>query len=255
MTTEKQLEKQMTKRNVNNSLVMIGGESSSGKSASLRNLRDPEGVAFLNCESGKELPFANSFNERIILKPKQVPDTVRAAEKSDRCHTIIIDTMTFLMDMYETQKVLTADDTRKAWLGYQQFWKSFMAKEVAASTKNILILAHTAQVHNESAMRVDHCVQVKGSLMTRGIESFFCNVITAKRLPVDALEDYQNDNLIITDEEKIVGYKYVFQTKLTKETVHERIRGPLGLWDTNETYIDNDAQFVLDRLHEYYNPV
>lgn len=38
----------------------------------------------------------------------------------------------------------------------------------------------------------------------------------------------------------------------SKATVGERLRGPLGLWDVNETFIDNNMQLVLDRLKEYY---
>ena len=51
----------------------------------------------------------------------------------------------------------------------------------------------------------------------------------------------------------VVSYKYCFQTKLTRETVGERIRGPMGMWDTNETFIDNNIQLVMNRLHEYYD--
>lgn len=36
---------------MNDNLVLIGGESAAGKTASLRNLKDPEGVMYLNCES------------------------------------------------------------------------------------------------------------------------------------------------------------------------------------------------------------
>lgn len=37
---------------VNDHLVLICGTSGSGKSASLRNIPNPEGVIYLNCESG-----------------------------------------------------------------------------------------------------------------------------------------------------------------------------------------------------------
>lgn len=36
----------------NDHLVLIGGKSGGGKSASLRNLPEPEGVLYLNCEAG-----------------------------------------------------------------------------------------------------------------------------------------------------------------------------------------------------------
>lgn len=37
---------------VNDNLVLIAGKSSTGKSASLMGLENPEGVMYLNCESG-----------------------------------------------------------------------------------------------------------------------------------------------------------------------------------------------------------
>jgi len=36
---------------MNDHLVLISGKSAGGKSASLMNLRNPEGVMYLNCEN------------------------------------------------------------------------------------------------------------------------------------------------------------------------------------------------------------
>jgi RNase adaptor protein for sRNA GlmZ degradation len=36
----------------NDHLVLIGGKSAAGKSASLMKLENPEGVLYLNCEAG-----------------------------------------------------------------------------------------------------------------------------------------------------------------------------------------------------------
>lgn len=58
--------------------------------------------------------------------------------------------------------------------------------------------------------------------------------------------------LNITPEEVALGFKYVFQTKITKDTINERLRGPLGLFDTKETFVDNNMQQVLDHLKKYY---
>lgn len=67
------------------------------------------------------------------------------------------------------------------------------------------------------------------------------------------LKDYKNSLLVITPEEEALGYKYVFQTRLTKETVNERIRGPLSMWTQQETFIDNNLQNVIDKLQNYYS--
>jgi len=95
-------------------------------------------------------------------------------------------------------------------------------------------------------------VPIKGALKNNGIESYFSAVVSAKKMTLKALDGYENDLLTLTPEDEALGFKYVFQTKLTKETVGERIRAPMGLWSTAETYIDNDMQLVMHRLHEYY---
>ena len=66
------------------------------------------------------------------------------------------------------------------------------------------------------------------------------------------LEAYPNDLLKVTLREESLGFKYVFQTQITKDTVQERMRSPMGLFTDAETFIDNDAALVLKRLNEYY---
>ena len=125
-----------------------------------------------------------------------------------------------------------------------------MQQYVSRSTKNVIILAHTSDVVNEDSV-METLVKFKGSVMNTGVESYFSTVISTKKVPISKLE--KNDLLNITEEEEALGYKHVFQTKLTKDTSNERIRSSFGMWDKNETYIDNDVQLVLDRLHEYYD--
>jgi hypothetical protein len=127
-----------------------------------------------------------------------------------------------------------------------------MSHYVANSTKNIIVLAHTSDIMNESEMAMETMVKVKGSVMNQGVESFFSTVISTKKVPIKTLEKYSNSNLNITEEDRALGFKYVFQTRLTKDTVNERMRAPLGMWETSETFIDNNVQSVINRLHQYY---
>lgn len=80
----------------------------------------------------------------------------------------------------------------------------------------------------------------------------FSTVVSTKKVPLRDLKEYENDLLTITDEDEAVGFKYVYQTKITKKTTGERVRSSLGMWDRKETYIDNNSQHLLDRLNEYY---
>lgn len=237
---------------MNRNLVLVSGKSASGKSASLRNLKDQPGVVYLSCESGKELPFPNKFKQIVITDPRTVYDAFLQAEEKDDIHTIVVDTLTFLMDMVESQMVLTASDRRSAWADYAQYFKQLMQLYVAQSTKNVIFLAHTADIYNEAELITETMVKVKGSLMNQGIESYFTQVISTKKIATRKLEEYNNPLLVITPQEEALGFKYVFQTMLTKDTVNERIRAPLGMWDTPDTFIDNDLQKVLDHTRAYY---
>ena len=88
--------------------------------------------------------------------------------------------------------------------------------------------------------------------MNIGREAYFSCVISTKKVPVKDLEGYRSDMLEITEDDRALGFKYVFQTKLTKDTVSERLRGPMGLFSTQETFTDNNMQAILDHLHKYY---
>lgn len=127
-----------------------------------------------------------------------------------------------------------------------------MQQYVAKSSKNVIFTAHTADSLNEGEMIMETKVPVKGSLKNNGIESYFTVVIASKKVTLKSLKEYSSPLLTVTPEEEALGFKYVFQCKLTKETVNERLRGPLGLFSTKETFIDNNAQLVLNRLKEYY---
>lgn len=127
-----------------------------------------------------------------------------------------------------------------------------MQQKVAGSSKRVVFTAHTSDTLNESEMAIETKVPVKGSLKNNGIESYFSVVIASKKVPLKTLKDYSSDLLTITPEEEALGFKYVYQTKITKDSVGERIRGPLGLFSTKETFIDNNLQLVFDRLQEYY---
>lgn len=127
-----------------------------------------------------------------------------------------------------------------------------MQQYVAKSSKKVIFIAHTRDSYNESEMVRETSVPVKGSLQSNGIESYFTCVIAAKKVKVNDLVKYKSDLLNITEEEKMLEYKHVFQTRLTRDTVNERIRNPVGLFSTDETFIDNSVQSVLNRLETYY---
>lgn len=237
----------------NDLLVLISGMSGGGKSASLMNLRNPEKWMYLNCESGKRLPFKSKFQQYKITDPYQVYDAFDyATENPDDFDGIIIDTATFLMEMFESQYVLTADNTMQAWGDYQQFFKNLMQQKVPIFNKPVIILAHVKDEIDDNGVKTTS-VPVKGALKNNGIEAYFSTVVTVQKETMKVLKEYKNDYLHIEEEEESLGFKHVFQTKVTNKSTGTRIRSPLKLFSKDETFIDNDAQQLLDILAEYYD--
>jgi len=237
---------------IKDNLLLVCGKSGSGKSASLMNVSNHESILLMNCEAGKKLPFKNDIKSVVITKPAQVLQGFAAAEKSDKIELIAIDTFTYLMDMFESQNVINSSNTMKGWQDYGQYIKTLMQDCVANCSKDVVFLAHTKTDLNETEGVMETYVPVKGAAKGNGFESYFSNVVATKKMSLEELEPYENDNLIITEDDEILGFKHVFQTRLTKATKDERIRAPIGMWEREETFIDNDVEKVLNRLREFY---
>jgi hypothetical protein len=240
----------------NDQLVLIAGYSSTGKSASLRNLRDQANWLYLNCEAGKRLPFKNKFRDGgyRVSDPYQVYEAFDHATAEDpTVQGVIIDSLTFLMDMFESQYVLTSAKTMQAWGDFAQFFKVLMQQKVTVFGKPVIITAHLLDTLDEKAMEMRTSVPIKGSLKNNGVEAYFSTVVAAKKMTIKDLEPFQSKLLTVTDEEHALGFKYVFQTRITRSTVGERIRSPMGLFAPNETFIDNDVQVLLDHLKRFYS--
>ena len=233
-------------------LILIEGLSASGKSLSLSHLREPEGTIHLNCEN-KRLPFKpgklQSYN---ITMPDQIIEGIQYANNTPAIHTVVIDTLDFLMNMYETNIVKKAANGQKAWGDYFTYFQELMQVHIAQSEKQFIILAHASTTLDEEAMMKTTTVPVKGALRNIGVESFFTTVVMAKQVPLRLVEPFKNSMLTVSDDDKERGIKYVFQTRMTKESAGEKIRSPQDMWTKDETFIDNNIQHVLDRLAEYY---
>lgn len=236
----------------NKNIILITGKPSSGKSSSLRNIPDPSTVAYINTDL-KELPLrnANQFQSVNITDAADIPDFILNVEEAKGVSMGVLDTLTFAMDMFESQYVLTSTNTQKAWGDYAQYYKKFI-HNIKAGTKDYIIFAHEKDIYNESELVMETKVPVKGAVGARGVEADFTIILAAKKVPIKKLVGYENGLLSITDEEEEDGFKYVFQTRATKETVGEKMRSPMGLWTRSQLYIDNDVNMVLNHVKDYY---
>jgi len=118
----------------------------------------------------KKLTFKAKFKQAVITDPYQVYQCFDLAEQQKETHTIIVDSATYLMDLFNSLYVQTVtENTQKAWNSYQQYWKNLIMIYVARSTKNVIFTAHTTSVLNEKEMAMEVKVPVKGALKDTGI--------------------------------------------------------------------------------------
>lgn len=244
----------MTDNEQNDQLILICGTSASGKSASLRNIKNQERWLYMGTEAGKRLPFKSKFRSARVDDPMQVLQAFDyAIEHKDEVDGIIVDSLTFLMDQYESLYVLTSSNGMRAWNAFQQYFKTLMQDKVIKFGKPVIFTAHTLKTLNESTGEYEVSVPIKGALKNNGIEAYFSTIVAAKKVPLKELKEYKSDLLHVTEEDEALGFKYVFQTRLTKNTTGERIRSPMGMFSKDETYMDNDAQILLEHLTSFYN--
>lgn len=232
------------------------GKPSTGKSTALMNIQNQERIAYLNADL-KELPFKSNYQELNIVDPKTVLQAIPEIENSENIDSAVLDTLTILMNQFERQHVATHRnakgvlDTMAGWAEYSKFY-SELIQAIKSGSKSYAIMAHESDMLNEKEMVLETKVPVKGAVGKIGVEADFTTIIATKKLPINALEGWENDLLTITDNDREDGFKYVFQTRIDASSIGEKIRSPIGLWDRKEKYINNDLNLVFDRLREYY---
>lgn len=235
----------------NKNIVLIMGKPNTGKSTSLMKLQNQDKMVYLNTDL-KELPFRDRFLKNVeVADALDVLGYIADIEGSPGVEGAVLDTITFLMSMYERQYVVNATNGQKAWGDYGNFYRDFI-HAIKAGTKDYAILAHEDSFLNEQTMQMETRVPIKGSVGKTGVEADFTTILSTKQMPIKKLEGYENDLLHITDEEKEDGFKHVFCTRIVNEYRGEKMRSAIGLWKRNELYIDNDLNQVFARLREYY---
>lgn len=239
---------------MSDSIVFLGGRSDTGKTASLRNLKDPKGVLYLNFES-KKPPYASQFTEKQVTDPYTLHTVSEKLIETgmEKYHTLVVDSITACMSLYATKYIgKDCENKMGAWGDYKEFYEKWAKQMLPKIEQNVIVLAHITNFEDTDTLQTYTQAVVQGSLKHVGLEADFGVVVNTAIVPLEKLKDFENPLLTITEEEEIEGFKHVIQTRKTLETKDTKIRSPMGMWDKTETYIDSDVQHVLDRINNYY---
>lgn len=196
-------------------IVMVYGQSGTGKSTSLRNFK-PEDVCIVNV-SGKPLPFKSkhkTFNTDDYM-------AIDAAIKKAPAKSIVIDDATYLMtgEYMRTAKVT----------GYQKFTD--------------MALNYYTLVKNAAALPVDKIVYFLGHSDTdaNGNEKFkTIGKMLDEKVTLEGM-------FTIVLKTVVTDGKYQFSTRNSGQ---DTVKTPLGMFD--DVLIDNDLAMVDKTIREYY---
>ena len=196
-------------------IVMVYGQSGTGKSTSLRNFK-PEDVCIVKV-SGKPLPFKNkhkTFNTDDYM-------AIDAAIKKAPAKSIVIDDATYLMtgEYMRTAKVTGYQKFTDMALNYYTLVK---AASALPADKVVYFMGHsdTDANGNEKFKTIGKMLDEKVTL-----EGMFTIVLKT----------------VVTDG------KYQFSTRNSGQ---DTVKTPLGMF--NDVLIDNDLAMVDKTIREYY---
>ena len=210
-------------------MILIMGESGSGKTTAMRNL-DPKTTFYIDCDK-KGLSWKGwrkkynkengnywaSSNADAILKTM-----VKISSEKKEIKTIVIDTLNWIM--------IDDEFKRMHEKGYDK-WQdlAFSIKEIVAMGQQlrddltVIFTAHTQTDRDENGFVFTRMKTSGKKLDKISIESMFTTVLLAK----------------------CVGGKYLFETNSNNSTA----KTPMGAFEAKE--IENDIVKVIKALEEY----
>ena len=200
----------------------------SGKSSTFRNL-DPDTTLFINTEN-KPMPFRSfsKFKNVNVTRYKDFAQLMKELKKDTKYKVVVIDSFTSLTEIVGryTDTVFTGFEQ---WKQYNQLLQDALwgIKELPQQVFMTGIPEYVETQPGESK----GYIRLKGKeLKYGGAEKEFAIVLWTK--------------LIEGDDGEIVDYQLRY-----KPSKHNSAKAPHEMFDGE---IPNDAQFIIEKIHEYY---
>ena len=198
-------------------LVMVIGQSGSGKSTSLRNFE--KGDAFVVNVSGKPMPFRN--NGVKVWRSTNYQNITKAITDAPN-KSIIIDDSTYLM----TTEFMRTAQTK----GYDKY------TEMACNFYNLLQTA-AALPEDKIVYFLGHVdLDANGNERFKTIGKMLDEKVTLEGWFTIVLKTVVQDG------------KYQFSTQTNG---HDTVKSPMGMFDSQ--FIDNDLKAVDTAIRSFYN--
>lgn len=211
---------------------MILGQSGTGKTTSLRNLK-PADVLLLQAVK-KPLPFRSTgwiacskdHPEGSILVTDQAAVIVKAMQRTSK-PIIVIDDFQYILANEFMRRVLDKETGNAAFAKYNEIarsaWDILMAAGQLADHKRVYILAHTQEDDS-------------GHIKVKTIGKLLDEKITLEGL------------LTIVLRTSVINGQYVFSTK---NNGLDTVKSPIGLFE--DEHIDNDLAAIDAEISDYYD--
>ena len=214
-------------------MILVIGPTGSGKTTCLRNL-EKEKAVYIDFDRKAIKAFRDMDKFREWVKIDYVDHLIpglKALETDPDCDTIIIDTLSFALDMFVAQHIDTAADTRAAWGDYKRWYKE-MIHIAKSSKKSYIFLTHEKSSYNEASMEVKTNAYAQGSISGMIEADFAVVAYTHKYVGSDGLP------------------KYGFLVNPTKDTLALSAKSPFGMFD-EPLVEDNDINILIKAADEY----
>ena len=213
--------------------ILVIGDTGTGKTSSLEDL-PLESTVYINVDD-KMIPFkANRLYKHVVLQnTEQLLNGMDAQEEDPQVEYVVVDTLTFLGDMFYAEHIENSSNGMKAWGDY----KSYINKVLRAgkkSKKHYIFLAHAADVYDEKEMITKTFAKIQGSLKGGGLEQHFTFVLYTQ---------------VIKGPDGLP--QYVFQTNKSRQNMGVSAKTPRGVFD--EPYTENNSIMeVFKRIEQFY---
>lgn len=199
-------------------LVLVLGQSGTGKSASLRNFK-PDELLVIN-SAGKPLPFKNKFECKTPAYKHMYSDIINALDNTKK-KVIVIDDAQYIMSYQYMRRI-----QEKGWDKFNDIQGDFFN-----------IIKHCEELSDDTIIYfLSHIERSEdGYEKIKTIGKMLDEKITIEGMFTTVLKTHVKDGT----------YSFI-----TQNSGFDTVKSPIGMFDSYA--IDNDLKYVTEKIRNYY---